>query len=265
MTLVIINKYDKKMSFSADTRISFGEQGFFDKTIKIFRVPCRIKGLSTSVETISKYEFEYDYGLSVVGNTINAFTIKDSISELLFNIQYISNISDKSIIGISELVLKVYEKVSIEICSLLRKTGICEIILGGFCIVEKKIRIIRFYPKLESNLQTFHFEEILKSDGQEMYGSGKSLAIKIFDKNRQLSPLKIIKKVIEDTTVNSVGGSVQQGIFGADNNFHILAINDKHNLDAQISLHGFPFLQNDFITKYPYLYVTYHYSNELNE
>ena len=50
--------------------------------------------------------------------------------------------------------------------------------------------------------------------------------------------------MIEDTSVKTVGGSVQQGVFGADNNFYILAINDKQNLDAKVSLHGFLFLQN---------------------
>ena len=265
MTLVVINKDNHNISFSADTRISFGGHGYFDNTIKVFKVPCRIKGPTKSIESSSQYEFEYDYGVAVVGNSINAFTIKDSIAELLFHIQYLSNTSDISIIGISTLVLEVYSRVSAEICSLLREQGICEIILGGYCVVNQQIRVIRFYPKIENTEQTFHFEEILKNGGKEFFGSGSKIAKSIIKSDISLSPLKIIKQVIASNEEKSVGGSVQQGSFGSDNNFRILAINNKLDPETKIRLHGFPFEQKNFTTKYPQLYITYYYSNELNE
>ena len=52
MTLVIAQRLGNKLTFSSDSRLSFDGQGYFDKGIKIFKVPFRLKGPAKSIEVV---------------------------------------------------------------------------------------------------------------------------------------------------------------------------------------------------------------------
>jgi hypothetical protein len=266
MTLVIAHRIDKeRLTFSSDSRLSVDGHGYFDKGIKIFNVPFRLRGPSKSSEDFDKYEFEYSYGLAVIGNSINAYTVKDSIVELLTNLQYLSNISDISIIGIGHLILKVYSDVSKELGQTFREKGLAEILIGGYCIQEQQIRLIRFFPLIESDKEIeFRFEEILIEDGICFFGSGKKIAEIIYKENDSLKPLQIIKKAIEQGSEKSIGGTLQHGKF-YNNNFKISGVVEKLSNSEGRSpvrkyyLRGFELDQSRVTKEYPFLFVSYSY------
>lgn len=223
MTLIIAQRNKDYVSFSSDSRISFGDYGYFDKGIKIFSVPFKLKGLVKSLEDLEKYEFENQYGFAIVGSSTNANTVKDSIVELLTNTTYLSNLSEVSLYSIGSIIFKVYKEVSEEITKVMRENGLCEIILGGFCLQQKRIRVLRFYPIPKSDKVEYNFEEILKSESIEFFGSGKDLAEEIWNENKDLEPLQILKKVILSEKEITVGGPLQFGYF-PKNNFKVTGV-----------------------------------------
>lgn len=265
MTLVIANRTDKKVSFSSDTRISFGQSGYFDKGIKIFSVPFKLKGPVKTIEDFDKYEFEHDYGIAVIGSSINAYTVKDSIAEILPNMQYLTNLSDVSIPSIGKLVLRAYREISKELTETLQKDGLSEILLGGYCLHQRKVRLLRFYPEILEDSVDYRFEEILISNGISFFGSGKELAEEIYKIDSNLNPLQIIKKVIDSEKIKSVGGNVQYGAFYKEN-FKISGViertvdKDGNTVETKKYRRGFR-IQNEMedSLKPPYIFIYYDY------
>jgi hypothetical protein len=264
MTLVIAQRLSDRLTFASDSRLSFDGNCYFDKAIKIFKVPFRLRGLLKTKEERDNFEFEYDYGLAVIGSSVNAYTVKESIAELLSNLQYLSNISDISIIGIGHIILKVYEEISIELGQTMREKGHSEILVGGYCLIEKRIRLLRFFPKIEPDKIEYGFEEILQENGIQFFGTGKKIAEEIYRENDTLKPLQIIKKAIQLGTVNTIGGTLQSGGFFKEN-FRISGVVDKIIEEGQPTiekyyLRGFELDQSRVNKEYPYLYVSYSYT-----
>ena len=265
MTLVIANRTDKEVSFSADTRISFGNDGYFDKGIKIFNVPFKLKGPAKSKEDFGKYEIEHNYGLAVIGSSINAYTVKDSIVEILPNITYLTNMSDFSIPSIGKLIFNAYVEISRELTSSLREAGLCEILLGGFCLRQGKIRVLRFFPEIRKESIEYHLEEILVHNGISFFGSGKKLAKEIYEKDKTLNPFQIIKKVIDTESEKSVGGNIQSGTFYKEdfviNGVLEKIVNEKgETIETNKYRRGFK-IENEMkdALNPPYLYISYGY------
>jgi hypothetical protein len=265
MTLVIAERTDKEVSFSADTRISFGNQGHFDKAIKVFSVPFKMKGPAKTREDFDKFEFEYNYGMAVIGSAVNAYTVKDSIAEVLPNITYLTNLSDFSIPSIGKLVFDSYVEISKEIASSLRGAGLCEILLGGFCLKEGRVRVLRFYPKVGKEKTEYYLDEILLTNKMLFFGSGKELAKQIYEKDKTLNPFQIIKKVINTESEKTVGGNIQSGTFyGKDFviNGILEKIVDKEGNTIETNKYRRGFKIQDEIksaTKPPYLFIRYGY------
>lgn len=267
MTLIAVSRTKNIVSFSSDSRISFGSDGYFDKGIKLFSVPFKLSGPAKTREDFYKNEFEHEYGLAVVGSSVNAYTVKDSIVELLPNIKYLTNLSDVSIPSLGNIIFKVYKEISEELLGVLRQNGLCEIIFGGYCLHAKKIRILRFYPTVTPEKVEFSFEEILKDDGMLFFGSGSKKAEEIFDSNKSLEPLHVIKKVILSKEIPSVGGSLQIGTFYSKD-FKITGVLENEvdtNGEVIKSVRyrrGFK-VENDITDalKPPYIFIKYSYKS----
>lgn len=223
MTLVIAHRLNNHISLSSDSRISFGTAGHIDYGIKVFSVPVKIYSPTSSETNITNLDYDYKLGLAVVGSAINAYTVKESVYEILQHLQYLPGYTDLSMEGIAGLVFKVFKKTTLDLGDIIQANGICELILAGYCPIQNKVRIYKFscdtstYP-----IRPFH-EEILIENGIEFFGSGKTEANNIHTQNINLSPLHIIRQVINDGKVSKVGGGLQYGEF-VINNFTIYGV-----------------------------------------
>ncbi|WKZ76141.1 MAG: hypothetical protein QY303_04995 [Vicingaceae bacterium] len=223
MTLVIAHRLNNHISLSSDSRISFGTAGHIDYGIKVFSVPVKIYSPTSSETNITNLDYDYKLGLAVVGSAINAYTVKESVYEILQHLQYLPGYTDLSMEGIAGLVFKVFKKTTLDLGDIIQANGICELILAGYCPIQNKVRIYKFscdtstYP-----IRPFH-EEILIENGIEFFGSGKTEANNIHTQNINLSPLHIIRQVINDGKVSTVGGGLQYGEF-VINNFTIYGV-----------------------------------------
>jgi hypothetical protein len=233
MTLVIAHKTGNHISLSSDSRISLGKEGSanygtYDHGIKVLSLPLNIYSPSEP-EKQPTLEYNYEIGLAFAGSTVSAYTIKESIYEILKNLQYIPNYTDLSMENIAKLVFNVYKKLSLVLCQTMNKEGMCLVILSGYCLIQKIIRTFKFY--YDNSTKQILYEEILKEDGIDFFGSGDSEAKKIHSKNFGSKvtdifiPLHIIKKVIKDNNIGNVGGGLQYGEF-KNYNFKIYGIED---------------------------------------
>jgi hypothetical protein len=237
MTLVIAHRLNNHISLSSDSRISFGTAVHFDYGIKVFSVPVKIYSPTSSETNITNLDYDYKLGLAVVGSAINAYTVKESVYEILQHLQYLPGYTDLSMEGIAGLVFKVFKKTTLDLGDIIQANGICELILAGYCPIQNKVRIYKFscdtstYP-----IRPFH-EEILIANGIEFFGRGKTEANNIHTQNINLSPLHIIRQVINDGRVATVGGGLQYGEF-VINNFTIYGVeNYELNDDGTFKEH----------------------------
>jgi hypothetical protein len=225
MTLVIARKLRNKISFASDSRITFGTQGQIDFGIKIFSIPVKIYSPTSSETDITTLDYDNKLGLAVIGSAMNAYTIKESVYEILQHLQYLPGYTDLSMDGISNLIFKVFKKTTNDLGAILRKQGICQLVLGGYCPNQNKVRVFKYSVDITPTEITPTLEEILIDDGIEFFGSGKTLADTTYQNDNTLGPLHIIREVIESGQVPTVGGGLQYGEF-VINNFKIYGVED---------------------------------------
>jgi hypothetical protein len=227
MTLVIAWKAgDGNVQLSSDSRLNFGSIDHIEYGIKIFSVPVKIFSPTNSVTGESSIEYEGIIGLAFIGSSINAYTVKEAVFEILQHLQYVPGYSDLSMEGIAKVVFKIFNKTALDLGNIMRESGLAELVLAGYCPESNMYRVFKFTCDILPK-----FEEILKEPGVEFFGSGKNEAETIFIDQGDLSPLHIIRKVIHNQNIPSVGGGIQAGHF-EDNRFKIFGIQD-YSVDDQ--------------------------------
>jgi len=251
MTLVIANKIRNHISLSSDSRISFGTAGQIDYGIKIFSVPVSIYSPTSSETNITTLDYNYKLGLAVVGSAINAYTVKESVYEILQNLQYIPGYTDLSMNGIAKLVFKVFDKTTIDLGNIIQRNGICELILAGYCPKKNGLRVYKFFCDTSNYPIRPYYEEILTEDGMEFFGSGSTEARIIYQASNRLGSLHIVRQVIKEGKVNTVGGGLQYGEF-VINNFKVYGVenyllnNDGSFKEYLYTLRGINLYKDEF-------------------
>lgn len=212
MTLVIARKHKNKISLVSDSRFNYSGLGVFDFGIKVSAIPVKIYTPYDENKNRA-VAYEQKIGFAVTGSTTAAYTVKEYMSEVLTNIQYTPGYSDLSIKGIANFVLKFYAKICNELSSLFRQDGICEIILAGFCPKFQKCRAFMLSADMTDYPVRYYQQEILESDEDDMvfFGSGKAEALNVKMAFPKYSSLNILRKVIANKNISSVGGSLQYG------------------------------------------------------
>ncbi len=225
MTLVVAKRFrDGNVTLSSDSRINF-PGGNFDAGIKVFSLPVRIQSPIASETGKSTIDYAHTLGVAIAGSFINSYGIKESIFEILQNLQYAPGYTDHSFEGMMRTVFKVYEHNSKELAQALRDKAICQIVIAGYCPVQSKIRVFCFSTEAAPNGLECRFDEILKSPGIKFYGSGASYAQVLHGGNRSLSELHIIRDVVGDSSCTTVGGGLQFGKFNG-HDFKVYGVQD---------------------------------------
>ncbi|SKB35120.1 hypothetical protein SAMN05660776_0630 [Salegentibacter holothuriorum] len=265
MTLVIAQKKNKKISFASDSRISFGNQGHIDFGIKIFSVPVKIYSPTDSNKKTKTLDYDHTIGLAVIGSAVNAYLIKESINEILQNLQYAPTWSDISMDKIANLVFKIYKKTTADLTKVLQKGGVCELILGGYCPKQNKIKVFKYYLDLSNSPYTPEIIEILIDEGSiDFSGSGKIEAEKMFKSDKKLIPLKILRSIVNNPDIKGVGGGLQYGEF-KNRNFEVLGVEDySTNPDNSfkeylLTLRGITLYKGEFESKLDDFHIAYNF------
>lgn len=271
MTLCIARKQNGIIDFSSDSRIKLEELQYIDFGIKIFSIHVNISSaLINGADVIPPTNF--NIGLCISGSVTSSYIIKEAIEEMLLNLQAAPLFTDISMENICKLICKIHDKVSNDICAYLQERGVTELLITGYCPTNDTIRSFKIYDCELNITRKSKYKEILIDDGIEFIGSGSFLAEKIFQKDENLHPLKIIKQAILDDSCVSVGGGLQYGKY-ENNDFKIFGvreyeIDENGNLDTMMRLRGLDVMQETFNNETDFLVTPTFFSpfeNEINE
>lgn len=213
MTLCVLWKQDGNVHFASDSRLTLGSNSYTDIAIKVMTAPYTIHAPLMEGEENKKVIYTGDVGICFAGSAINSLFIKETVSELLKNLQFVPDHTDLTIRNLALLVFKVYKKISEELCStILREKGISEFFLTGLLPNDDTAKTYCFSTDPKTNIHTY--KEILLNEGEVIFsGTGKVKAEEIKkQKNKYYkSELSILADVIFDDDVPSVGGNIQYG------------------------------------------------------
>jgi hypothetical protein len=229
MTLCIAWKNGQNIRFASDSRISTDDDHYADIGIKVMQIPVTIKN-PIPVETgIEEVIYNYKLGMCYCGDTINAFLIKETIAEVLQNLQLLPGYTDFSLKGICNVIIKFLENSSDHLRDGMDWDPDVEFLIGGYCPENLKVMVYKFQlVDYGDHYETICDEVLEDDDDMIIMGSGTDKAEELIA-NGNIQPgnklLKVLRDVCKDDTVPSVGGHLQYGQFD-DNNFRILGIAD---------------------------------------
>ena len=224
MTLCIAEKRGDLVTFVSDSRISFSDGNFIDFGVKIFRLPVVIRSAICSETGQSELLYDHALGICVIGSSLNSYLVKETVFEILQNLQYVGFSAEFSMESFCKIIARVYEKFSRDICSIFDKKGIAQLVVGGFCPDSKCVRVFHFELDDTSFPVTAKVTEILKEAGVQFFGSGAKRANEIYSLN-PTDCFHILRDVIHDSTISSVGGPLQSGVF-EERQFRIKGVQD---------------------------------------
>lgn len=205
MTLCIAWKHENRISFASDSRASINDSNF-DGCVKVSSIPITIKLKSDD----STEDITYNCGIAVSGSTLTAFSLISNISQILRRMSIFTAFGDFNIIHTCDIIQTYFEKLTKQATSILSEKGQLEFFYCGYCFKESKTRCFRFSPVLKNGIYEYEYKEILKSNGEtEFIGSGTIKSEKYY--NNEKRHLYLLRKIIEDNTIKSVGGPIQYG------------------------------------------------------
>ncbi|WP_417442062.1 hypothetical protein [Idiomarina sp.] len=213
MTLCIAWRNEDTVHYFSDSRLKTAENSYADVGIKVLTLPVKI--YSPSDEKGEKQLFHtLEIGMCFAGSAVNSLTLKESLVELLENLQHVPGYTNFSMDGLAKFIFSAYRSISKAVCATsIGRNGTACIMFSGMCPHEDRIRSYI----LETDASNCHsYKEILTSNGAlEVIGSGKSQAEAAL-KTKTLSKIALLDTldtIIQDQKNDSVGGPIQYGYF----------------------------------------------------
>jgi hypothetical protein len=216
MTLCIVWRDGSNIKFVSDSRLSFGSAGTSDFGIKVVRIPFNIYG-PDEPGSDRPLILSGDLGMAFAGSAIGALMVKEALAEVLFSMQVVPIFRDSHDYGmdcVANFVFRVYEVISRDLCATIDKHGCTCIVFAGHCAKQNKLRAFRIETDAQSQR---HKSEVLTGNtDMEIFGSpaGETAARSLMPKGaRERDIIEVLQRVIDDSSVPSVGGNIQYGSF----------------------------------------------------
>jgi hypothetical protein len=169
--------------------------------------------LITELKTPNEFSYRNDWGICFAGGGQTIYYIKDFILENLKHLEYYDDLFVLTAEKIAKYINTIYQLACNKfIDKLSAKEGGCVLITTGLCPLDLRFKTFKYLIKYDSEKNTFisDFEEILINENYCFIGSGSSKAKELLDSGIK-TPYKIIKKIIDENLVSSVGGQIQFG------------------------------------------------------
>lgn len=214
MTLCIAWKHSSGIYFASDSRISLPRDNKIDLGIKVLPIPIRIFE-PAETGNVPPLIYEHTLGMCFAGGALTGYIVKESVQEALRGLQAIPGHTDFSFEGICKLVMKFYEHACRTIGEQLFNRGLIEMLLGGYCPEQKRIRVFKFSVDITDAKLDTSLMEVFTNSPVVLLGSGKRAAENLLRSKNYPPPryLRVLKDVIQDENVPSVGGYIQFGEF----------------------------------------------------
>lgn len=224
MTLCLAWKEGEEIYFASDSRLTETSKSVStNEATKIFKVDVEIYKpvQSEESETPAQLFYQTTFGLCFTGSYLNGSLLADTIEEVLSNLQGACEYSDFSIDNLTEIAFAIYKQVSKQLAEIHRGKGLAEVLLGGYCPVNSVFKLFKFYPKqLIDSASLLEFEKVeVELDGQTICIGDKTAKEKagqlLNNLNKQYSHFHLLRDIINNTEVPTVGGNIQAGRFSS--------------------------------------------------
>ena len=221
MTLCLAWKRGQEIFFASDSRLTDTQKSVLTNyATKIFKVGVEIYGpvRSEEPELPEPLLHQTTFGLCFTGSYLNGSLLADTIEEVLSNLQGTSEYSDFSIDNLTDIAFAIYKQVSKQLTEIHRENGLTEVLFGGYCPVNSEFKLYKFYPKplIDSEPLDYEKEEV-NLDGQTIFIGDKAAKEKagelLNNINREYSHFHLLRDVINNIDVPTVGGNIQAGLF----------------------------------------------------
>jgi hypothetical protein len=216
MTLCIAHKVGPTIFLASDSRVSIKDR-FSDLAIKVIPLSISINSARDSETGKTEVLYSSSFGFAFAGNLAAQNAIKDFLSIVLQQLQFIPIFGPLKFEGICSFVMDLYRHVSTKLFRELDETDF-EFFLCGTCPYEKTVKIAKFSINYGPSIDKFEPSFVVYETDKDFplaIGSGED---RFYDEYKKLSSLPAIKRaiqalknVIDDENIPSVGGNIQYG------------------------------------------------------
>ena len=230
MSLCVAWRWQEKVCLATDSCISIdaGQPRFCG--IKVLQLPVRV--ISPIERDTGRFEtiFQTVYGLCFSGRFLTAYLVKESISELLLNLQFVGADHDLTFQKICDVVHACYVRVVSELNG--DEFGHdTDFFMVGSCPFSGKNLVAKFYRNGNGDLK---WTEIVSQRpfSYEAAGAGEDTFRMLFDDARQkiasvhFAAFDAMDKVLTSRIISSVGGAIQYGDIESGREFRLFGIVD---------------------------------------
>ncbi|MDQ1855626.1 hypothetical protein [Chryseobacterium sp. WLY505] len=223
MTLCLAWKQEQEIYFASDSRLTNPDKSkITDDATKIFKIGVEIYDAISSETPNAQEELLHrtNFGLCFTGSYLNGSLLADTIEEVLSNLQGSPQISDFSIDNLSDIAFAIYKQVSRQLTTINREKGVSEVLLGGYCPINKNFKLYKFSPDIQEGLLDFTKETVDIDKSPYFIGDitaksrAEELVLKIDEKYSQFH---LLREIITDNNIPTVGGNIQIGAFRSNN------------------------------------------------
>jgi len=148
MTICAIYKQADSIWMISDSRLTVG-QSPIDVGVKISALPYKIFGPTEPDGRTRKVYSEGRIGFCFAGSSLTAYAIKESISEIIANIQTTIEEEILSFTHLNEIIFNAYSHLTKEIGTLLGSNNITQIVTCGKLAQDKSPHVFRLTCRLD--------------------------------------------------------------------------------------------------------------------
>lgn len=222
MTLCVVWREKSQIHFASDSRITFPGGALFDFAIKISKISTEIDKLDQTTGVVERF-FDRDIGICVAGSTVNAFLLRDSITDQLQG----TFLREPDFETLANRAFRQYSRISKHLCEVLASNkGQAEVAISGYCPLKKQSLAFLMSPVSQGE-NDYVLKPIHLRDGESFFfGSGAMAARNLVSVNcigagefTSCHAFGAITQIIANPNIPSVGGHVRMSSFDIEDGF----------------------------------------------
>lgn len=206
---------------ATDSRLSNGVS-VLDHCLKISKLNCEVHECNDLSGENKVFIRRVNLAISFCGGFVSAYTIKESLTEILNQMVLFPDSSHISMDLITDVALMVYDKVvraAVEYSN--SKSGACSFYIAGFCPKANEMEMYKLSVRVNPSQDGFYCfkEKCFQTNDYIIDGSGATFLMKTdtldnhfkkaYSINQKMPLLDLLLLVINDGTCDTVGGAIQ--------------------------------------------------------
>ena len=229
-------RWQETVCLATDSRISIDADEPRNCGIKVLQVPVRV--ISPIDKATGRFDtvFESVYGLCFSGRFLTAYLVKESISELLLNLQFVGARGNLSFHKICDVVFACFSRVVGELNGL-----DADFILVGCHPSDGRSVAAKFCRDGSGQLR---WSEILEERpfSYDAIGAGETAFRVLFDDLRKNEPrvhfaaFDAMTRILSSGAIPSVGGAVQYGQVDSGRGFRLFGVVDYSRVGNELQV-----------------------------